>query len=186
MANKIVQIMQYNGSGNDNLIPLTAQQADFATNAINAQNAVIGQYASSDTSKGTIEQRLDALEYTSSSMSFVSGITPQVGGINKVEKNGNVCSFNLTVSLSSYITIASSSSLKIGTIPTEFCKTTGGASGYGYAEASNQSFKPYPVNVSISSNGVFLQLRGANSSSGSSASVDRLRLSVGYNRANSN
>lgn len=119
MANKIVQIMQYNGSGNDNLIPLTAQQADFATNAINAQNAVIGQYASSDTSKGTIEQRLTFLEGSQTSMSYDSGVTP-VGSstVNKVYRSGNLCLFTFKASFQSET--LSSIGTVLGYIPENF------------------------------------------------------------------
>lgn len=59
MANIIVQpkVLNEDGVTYDNLI---MQQA---VNATNAENATIAQYASSDTSKGTIEERLTNIPY---------------------------------------------------------------------------------------------------------------------------
>lgn len=117
MANKIVQIMKYNGSGNDNLIPQLAQEADTAVNAQNAQNAVIGQYASSNTSKGTIDQRLTFLEGSKSSMTLsgISALTTK----NEVIRSGNYCVFNLTLTSVSSLYVQLTYT-QIGTIPAQY------------------------------------------------------------------
>ena len=65
MAEKTINLKQVNGAGNDTLIIKKVKQADFATNAINAQNAQIVQYASEQDriNNITIEQRLTELGF---------------------------------------------------------------------------------------------------------------------------
>ena len=95
MADKIVQIMQYQGISvgneplNDNLIPQNALTADTASIA---QTAVIAQYADADTSKGTIEERLSSVEKVEGEMTF--SITPSSVQINKLIKSGGICIFD--------------------------------------------------------------------------------------------
>ena len=67
MANKLINIKQIDTSGEaPTSIVLKVERVHkvpIAQSAPTAQNAAIVQYASSDTSKGTIEQRLTNLGY---------------------------------------------------------------------------------------------------------------------------
>lgn len=143
MVNKIVQIMQYNGSGNDVLIPLTAQQADNATIATNADTAVIGQYASSNTSKGTIEQRLTNLEGSYlSGQANITAFTPATVSpysyTNSLSRQGNLCVFDLDVqgvTNTSPFVFSKGVEATIGTVPEGFRPNS--SKLVGYAEIYN-------------------------------------------------
>jgi len=60
MAN-IINLKQINGPSNDTLIIKKVKAANEVQSATNAQVAKVVQYASTDYSKGTIDQRLNAL-----------------------------------------------------------------------------------------------------------------------------
>ena len=60
MANTI-NLKQVNGASNDTLIIKKVKTANEVQSATTAQVAKVVQYASSDYSKGTIDQRLSAL-----------------------------------------------------------------------------------------------------------------------------
>lgn len=114
------------------------------------KNATIALYASSDTSKGTIEERLTNLGFKQSSITLESGFT---AGVNSLLRYGNVTLLNLTlttgrtygmnVSSSGYVY---SSQILVGIIPEDFrpnVETT------------------YPVIISLNSQGSASSLSGA-------------------------
>lgn len=194
MTNKIVRIMQYNGSGNDTLIPLTAQQADNATNATNAETAVIGQYASSDTSKGTIEQRLTNLEGSYlSGQANITAFTPATASpysyTNALYRQGNLCVFDLDVqgvTNTSPFVFSKGVEAIIGTIPEGFRPDSSRLVGYAeiYSLGTTSTYMNLCY-VKIYSNGnLAITLSDASNTQNSvtfvSGQVGELIFHVGY------
>ena len=77
--------------------------------------AKIANYASSDTSKGTIEQRLTNLGFREGSISLASGVTAST---NSLKRQGNYVIGTLIIS--NRISVAANSQVTLGSIPLNF------------------------------------------------------------------
>lgn len=104
MATKIIEIKKKNADGSfTKLIPQTASSADY------------GMYASTDTSKGTIESRLTAVETVyKTSMTIESGISVSTNEIKRLR------TFVVGKIVVDYSTVIAGTSKKIGIIPQGF------------------------------------------------------------------
>lgn len=143
MAKKIVQPKVKKSDGTyDELI---------IQNSVNSENATIATYASSDISKGTIEERLNRLGFKQGSITLNSGFTAVN---NVVTRQGNYCILNLRFQLT--ITqiqnlIFNGTTITIGNLSNEF-KPSSTISNYVYV--STLIWQGTIVNQSISINNV--------------------------------
>lgn len=116
-ANGITVTLQQNATTKKLDIGLTSDRV------INATNATYAQYASEDTSKGTIEERLTSLGFKTGSLEILadnSGRKPSVD-LNLIRKEGNVVTIYYSGEHGRVI-IGSNST--IGKIPSEFWPST--------------------------------------------------------------
>lgn len=145
-----------------------AENATYAENATNAENATYATYASEDTSKGTIEERLTALGFKQGSVTFKA--TPLTTHTNELKRQGNYVIVNFYVSWhnaayrpnewdnglplkrsdsDAYTDSEGDAYTNIGTIPQEFCPKEDmyvPCYYYGYAgssAATSASYRPY-------------------------------------------
>lgn len=119
--------------------------------ANHATTATIGQYASLDTSKGTIEQRLTNLGFVANgTLTFSAGISIDSTTTNTIVRKGNSTLFDIDVDFRSYPYLTANS-IVIGTINSDFWPVTN-YQGYGMAYSSDLNIlTTFGIIVSISS-----------------------------------
>ena len=119
--------------------------AKSATNATNATSATRATYASTDTSKGTIETRLTNLGFRSGSITVPSGYTASE---NTVTRQGNYVIGKYIVDIPNGTTL---SSTVLGTLPTYF-RPMSAKEQYCFAQ-SYPSYYSNGINLDINTNG---------------------------------